>query len=61
MKDRAREAGTLCLIGGVYAYLDEKRKALEYFSQALDLSRAAGDQEGEASVRDKIDTLSRRP
>ena len=43
LKDSTEEAATLSNIGAVYDALSEKQKALDYFQQALSLSRAMGD------------------
>jgi tetratricopeptide (TPR) repeat protein len=43
LKDSAEEAATFSNIGAVYDALSEKQKALDYFQQALSLSRAMGD------------------
>jgi CHAT domain-containing protein len=52
--DRSGEAVTLTNIGGVYADLGEKQKALDYYAQALPLMRAVGDRSGEAAMLSNI-------
>ncbi|BAY22743.1 TPR domain protein [Calothrix sp. NIES-2100] len=54
MGDRGGEATTLNNIGAVYNDLGEKQKALEYFNNALPLSRAVGDRGGEATTLNNI-------
>jgi len=51
------EAVTLNNIGAVYNDLGEKQKALDYFQQALPLSRAVGDRSQEAVTLDNIGYL----
>ncbi len=51
---QAGEAGTLSNIGSVYDALGEKKKALEYLSQALLIWRAVGDRAGEARSLNNI-------
>ncbi|WP_416242438.1 tetratricopeptide repeat protein, partial [Anabaena cylindrica] len=41
-------------IGKVYSDLGEKQKALEYYNQALPLSRAVGDRGEEATTLNNI-------
>ncbi|HYV45630.1 MAG TPA: tetratricopeptide repeat protein, partial [Myxococcaceae bacterium] len=48
--DVSGEATTLNNMGGVYDALGEKRKALEYYEQALPLERRVGDVSGEATT-----------
>jgi tetratricopeptide (TPR) repeat protein len=55
--DRGGEAATLNNIGGVYSDLGEKQKALDYYNQALPISRAVGDPYGEATILDNIRAL----
>ncbi|WP_396442845.1 tetratricopeptide repeat protein, partial [Limnospira sp. PMC 1042.18] len=54
MGDRRGEATTLNNIGGVYSDLGEKQTALDYYNQALPLSRAVGDRRGEATTLNNI-------
>lgn len=51
------EAVTLLGIGRVYDALGEKKQALDYFQQALPLSRAVGDRAGEAVTLHNIGSL----
>jgi CHAT domain-containing protein/tetratricopeptide (TPR) repeat protein len=46
---RVVEAGTLSIIGRVYAQLGDNQQALTYYNQALPLMRAVGDRGGEAT------------
>ena len=48
MGDRSQEAITLNNIGAVYHALGENQKALDFYQQALPLSRAVGDRSQEA-------------
>jgi CHAT domain-containing protein len=52
--DREGEATTLNNIGSVYSSLGEKQKALEYYNQALPLTRVVGDRGGEATTLNNI-------
>ncbi|MDT9319005.1 MAG: tetratricopeptide repeat protein, partial [Limnospira sp. PMC 1306.21] len=54
MEDRRGEATTLNNIGGVYDSLGEKQTALDYYNQALPLSRAVEDRRGEATTLNNI-------
>ena len=55
--DRSGEAGTLNNIGLVYDALGEKTKTLEYYNQALPISRAVGNRVGETTILNNIDRL----
>ena len=52
--DRSGEATTLNNIGGVYAALGEKRKALDFYEQALPLLAPGGRPGGEATTLNNI-------
>nr|MDJ0577773.1 CHAT domain-containing protein [Xenococcaceae cyanobacterium MO_234.B1] len=52
--DRAGEAITLHNIGAVYDDLGEKQQALDYYQQALPLSRGVGDRPQEATTLNNI-------
>ena len=54
MGDRGGEATTLNNIGGVYSALGDKRKALDFYEQALPLRRQVGDRGGEATTLNNI-------
>ena len=45
--DGGNEAATLSNIGGVYAGLGDRRRALEYHGQALPITREVGDRAGD--------------
>ena len=51
MGDRGGEATTLNNLGAVYSVLGDKRKALDYYEQALPLVRQVGDRWGESITR----------
>ncbi len=51
MGDRGGEATTLNNIGVVYDDLGDKRKALDFYEQALPLQRQVGDRWGERITR----------
>lgn len=52
------KAYTLTRLGGAYALSSDKLKALSYYTQALDLSRAIGDVRAEALTLDKMAQLN---
>ena len=54
MGDRRGEAITLNNIGLVYSALGDKQQALDYYQQALPLSRGVGDRSGEAVTLNNI-------
>jgi CHAT domain-containing protein len=54
IENRNMEAVTLRNIGQVYNDLGEKQKALDYYNQALPLSRAVGDRNEEAATLNNI-------
>ena len=58
--DRAGEAATLNNIGLVYHGLGEPQRALEYFGQALPITREVGDRAGEAATLNNIGAVYRR-
>jgi CHAT domain-containing protein/tetratricopeptide (TPR) repeat protein len=51
---QTEQANTLNNIGGVYNLLGERRKALDYLSQSLSLSKAVDNRAGEASTLNNI-------
>lgn len=57
MGKRSDEAVILNNIGGIYDNSGEQKKALDYYQQALLLSRAVGDRSGEATVLSNIGIL----
>jgi CHAT domain-containing protein/tetratricopeptide (TPR) repeat protein len=54
LKDDYEEGISLYAIGRLYGFLDDNRKALEYYGQALPLFHAVGDQSGEAVILNRI-------
>ena len=54
MGDKTGEATILNNIGQVYSDLGEKHKALQFFKQALSISRALGDKNGKAATLNNI-------
>ncbi len=57
--DRRGEAYTLHDIGAVYASIGERQKALDFYNQALPLSRAVGNPESEANTLYGIASVAR--
>ena len=59
IRDRAGEAATLSNIGGVYAGLGERARALEFYQRALPIRREVGDRAGEAVTRYNLAMIHR--
>lgn len=57
MGDKGGEASTLNNIGRVYADLEDKSQALDYYEQSLQLSRQVGDKGGEATTLNNIGSI----
>jgi tetratricopeptide (TPR) repeat protein len=55
--DRWQEAYNLHGLGSVYASVSDHQPALDYFQQALALTRAIGDRLGEATVLNDLGLL----
>jgi WD40 repeat protein/uncharacterized caspase-like protein len=59
--DQAKEADTLNLIGRVYFAQGEKKRAAEYYRQALTLFRAVEDEAGEARAQANLNPMMTPP